>query len=85
MNGWRTMPRSKLAIAVGRVAAASRKQHKGTPVRVAPDALAIARDDLVAARLEVAIDRALTADPPYKPLSRPHRERLADYLVRDDA
>jgi hypothetical protein len=68
----------KVASAVGRMAAA---------MRHTPDdegRIADAKNDLVAARLERAIEEARRpADPDYEPLRRPDRERLAAALLAD--
>jgi hypothetical protein len=73
--------RSIVQVAVGKVAAARRKTHKGTPVRVREGALEEAYDELLAAHTEVAIRNALEPDEPHKPLSREQRERLAELLL----
>jgi hypothetical protein len=68
----------RVASAVGRMAAA-RRHHPDDNERVAD-----AMNDLVAARLERAIEEALhPADPDYEPLRRPDRERLAATLLAD--
>jgi hypothetical protein len=63
-----------LMIAVGKVAQASRNKKQQ------PNALADARAELVAARVERAIMTAFDPDPPYEPIRAQDRIRLAKIL-----
>jgi hypothetical protein len=67
--------------AVSKIAAASRKTHKGTEVHVQPGLLEEARAELVAARLEKAIEEALNPPEPYEPLREVDQVRLANKLL----
>jgi hypothetical protein len=66
-------PKSKVQIAVGKVAQASR----GDAV---PGTLAAAQEELVAAKLERSIDEALGGKHGYPPLTWNDAYRLAEYL-----
>jgi hypothetical protein len=66
----------KVASAVGRIGALQRHSPDD------PDKIADARNDLVAARLERAVEEALApADTDYEPLRREDRERIAGMLL----
>lgn len=65
-------PKSKVQIAVGKVAQASRAD-------AAPGTLAAAQEELVAARLERDIDAAFSGLG-YPPLTHADAYRLAEYL-----
>lgn len=70
------MSSNPVQIAVGRLAAAQRRDRKQDPRRVAD-----ARNELIAARTERAIEAALHPDEPgYEPLRDEDRRRLADML-----
>jgi hypothetical protein len=70
------MSDNPVQVAVGRLAAALRKDRPSDPKKVAA-----ARNELVAARLERAIDEAINpADPDYEPLRAADRRRLATLL-----
>lgn len=66
-------PKSKVQIAVGKVAQASRGD-------AAPGTLRAAQEELVAARLERDIDEALGGKHGYPRLTWQDAYRLADYL-----
>jgi hypothetical protein len=64
-------------IAVGRLAAALRQDREQDPARIAD-----ARNELVAARLEREVMKAVRpTDPDYEPLRPDDRERLAHLLL----
>jgi hypothetical protein len=64
-------------VAVGRLAAALRKDRPANP-----EVIADARNDLVAARTERAIILAVApTDPAYEPLREEDRKRLANLLL----
>jgi len=64
-------------VAVGRLAAALRTDREQSPERIAD-----ARNELVAARVERAIEQAVRpTDPDYEPLRHDDRERLAHLLL----
>ena len=71
------MSDNPVQVAVGRLAAASRRDREQDPA-----ALAEARNALIAAKTERAIREALKPKRPYRPLSVEDRNRLAD-LLRD--
>lgn len=66
-------PKSKVQIAVGKVAQASRAD-------AAPGTLKAAQEELVAARLERSIDEALGGKHGYPPLTWNDAHRLAEYM-----
>lgn len=66
--------------ATARVAAASRRRHLGTPVSVPDGVLETARNDLLAAKLERAVEAAINPPKPYEPLRPKDRKRLAAKL-----
>lgn len=72
----------RVQVAVGKVAAASRKTHKGVPVTIKPGALKDAKAELIAARLEEAIEEALNPkDPDYPAIYDKDRQELAAKLL----
>lgn len=63
-----------------RLAAASRTRFPDGTRKVDAHKVEQARDEMLAARLEEAIDEALHPATPYKPLSSEQRARLAALL-----
>ena len=71
------MSTNPVQIAVGKLAAAQRQDRPQDPQRIAD-----ARNELVAARLEREITKAVApTDPDYEPLRVEDRERLAHLLL----
>lgn len=70
------MSDNPVQVAVGRLAAAQRRDRKQNPATIAD-----ARNELVAAKTERAIRRALSPDGPYEPLRVEDRRRLAALLL----
>lgn len=70
------MSTNPVQVAVGRLAAAQRRDREQDPVKIAD-----ARNELVAAKLERAINDAIApTDPDYEPLRPKDRKRLAALL-----
>jgi hypothetical protein len=72
------MSDNPVQVAVGRLAAAQRKDREQDPVVIAD-----ARNELIAAKTERAILRALDPGEPYEPLRLADRRRLASLLLKE--
>lgn len=70
------MSDNPVQIAVGRLAAAQRRDRKQDP-----DTIADARNELIAAKTERAIRQAIRPAAPYEPLREADRARLARLLL----
>lgn len=71
----------KVRKANARLAGLQRRIYTNGTKTLDPGTVDRARDDMLAARLEEAIDAALSPEAPYRPLSTTQRERLARYLL----
>jgi hypothetical protein len=69
------MPDNPVQSAVARLAETQRKDRKRNPKVIAE-----ARNALVAAKTQRAIEQALNPEPPYEPLRKADRVRLARLL-----